>query len=46
MTKWPQLTPSAIGLLTPDQAIDLLAESNPQFKNRSEYIKWAQQRKR
>lgn len=48
MTRWPQLTPQAIGQLTPEQAIDLLAEdktATQSFATRAEYNKWVQQHK-
>lgn len=44
MTKWPQLRPKDIAELTPEQAIDLLAEPNPTFKSKAEYQRWLAQR--
>lgn len=46
MERWPQLTPKDIRDLTPAQAENLLKGPNPTFKNRTEYEKWARQRKR
>jgi hypothetical protein len=38
------MRPQDVATLTPEQAIDLLAEPNPTFKNHTEYRRWLAQR--